>query len=86
MLGVDEAFAELERQAAGGMMAPAQPVTAPNPTQRPIAPAPGDGSGLRSVPEVPPGSDSQPKDVSLPPSRAEVIDAAIERLVLECAD
>ena len=85
VLGLDEALEELERQGAGGSMGPSEPVDRPDSTPGPGVPAPGGGSGLRSIPERPPAAERESTDVPMPASRTGAIDAAIARLATDRA-
>ncbi len=76
VLGLDEALEEQEREGAGGLMGPSEPGDRPAPSPREVMPpAAGGGSGLRSVPDRPPGTEWEDPAVSLPATPTGAIDA-----------
>ena len=75
VLGLDEALEEQERAGAGGLMGPSEPGDRPAPSPREVMPAEGGGSGLRSVPDRPPGAESGDPAISLPANSTGAIDA-----------
>src|SRR5262249_46760081 len=56
VLGLDAALEELDREGTGGVTRPSGPADRPDSPPGPGATAPGGGSGLRSVPDRPPGA------------------------------
>jgi hypothetical protein len=80
VLGLDAALEELDREGAGGVLSPSEPVDRPAPPPGPSVPAQGRESGARSVPERPACADPEDLDTALLPDRAGTIDAAIARL------